>query len=125
VHAQSFSTMTVFDRDGCARARVGEEPPSPDYSRQHFDWRDYLKDTPVAGVPMVPYVRAAYRSSVSKNVKFAISAPLMVNGSWVGVVTGSMTAASTLELPRTNRIGTKDQLTACRASGEARMRGQT
>jgi hypothetical protein len=56
-------------------------------------------------------VRAAYRSSISHLIKFAVSAPLFDEDQWLGVITGSIIAASTLDLPRMKRSETNDQMT--------------
>jgi len=112
-HATRFSTMVALNADGCARARISEEPPSPDYIQRSFDWRDYFggaRGDAVRGSRRA-HVREAYRSSVSQLMKFAVSAPLFEADQWIGVITGSITAASTLEMPRTTRSANSAQTT--------------
>lgn len=112
-YAQGFSTFVVLDAEGCARARVSDEPSPPDYGRRSYNWRDYFASaSPDAEHPEpFPAVRKAYRSSVSQLIKFAVSSPLFEDGKWIGVVTGSMVAASTLELPRMKRSETSERMT--------------
>lgn len=112
-HSQSFSTMVVLDADGCARARVSAEPAPPGYIRNRFDSRDYFAAAheDAAQRTRRTHVRKAYRSSVSQLIKFAVSTPLFEDQKWIGVVSGSITAASTLELPRMRRSETNDRMT--------------
>lgn len=112
-YAQGFSTFVVLDAEGCARARMSDEPSPPNYGRQSYNWRDYFASaSPDAEHPeRLPAVRKAYRSSVSQLIKFAVSSPLFEDGKWIGVVTGSMVAASTLELPRMKRTETSERMT--------------
>jgi eukaryotic-like serine/threonine-protein kinase len=112
-YARKFSTLFVLDADGCARARISEEPMPPDYVRTWYDWHDYFSKA-LARAPQPDHsthVRAAYRSSISQLIKFAVSTALFENGKWVGVITGSKIAASTLGPPRTKRSDTSDQMT--------------
>jgi hypothetical protein len=44
-------------------------------------------------------------------IKFAVSTSLFEGEQWIGVVSGSITAASTLELPRLKRSDSDDRLT--------------
>jgi serine/threonine-protein kinase len=112
-HAKRFSTIVALNSHGCARARIAEEPPPPDYAQRSFDWRDYFGGARADAVrgSRRAHVREAYSSSVSQMMKFAVSAPLFEAGQWVGVVTGSITVASTLEIPRTTRSTTSAQTT--------------
>ncbi len=112
-YASKFSTLFVLDADGCSRARISEEPIYEDYVRTSYDWHDYFSgaQADAARPERATHVRAAYRSSISQLIKFAVSAPLFEDGKWVGVITGSNIAAATLELPRTKRSDTSDQLT--------------
>jgi hypothetical protein len=111
-YAGKFSTLFVLDSDGCSRGRISEEPTPPDYVRTAYDWHDYFSGASADAVrpERSTYVRAAYRSSISQLIKFAVSAPLFEDGKWVGVITGSKIAASTLDLPRTQRSDTSDQM---------------
>jgi hypothetical protein len=112
-YSQSFSTMVVLDADGCARARVSAEPAPPGYIRNRFEWRDYFAaaHADAAQRTRTTHVRKAYRSSVSRLIKFAVSTPLFEDQTWIGVVSGSITTASTLELPRMRRGETNDRMT--------------
>jgi hypothetical protein len=112
-YAASFSTIAVFDVNGCGRARVAEEPPPPlAYLTNRYDWRDYFVGAREDGQQGLrrSWVRHAYRSTVSQLIKFAVSSPLFVDEveapsgrRWIGVVAASMTVASTLQLPRQRR----------------------
>lgn len=112
-YASRFTTLIVLDENGCARARISEEDARPDYVRQSYSWRDYFvgaardADRP----ERITYVRPAYRSSVSQQIKFAVSSPLFEGERWIGVVAGSMVAASTLDLPRMKRSDTTERMT--------------
>ena len=112
-YASRFSTLFVLDADGCSRARISEEPTHQDYVRTVYDWHDYFSGAlaDAARPEHSTHVRAAYRSSISRLIKFAVSTPLFEDGKWVGVITGSKIAASTLDLPRTKRSDTRDQMT--------------
>jgi hypothetical protein len=112
-YAGKFSTLFVMDADGCSRARISEEPTPEEYIRNTYDWHDYFSGAlaDAARPERSTHVRAAYRSSISQLIKFAVSAPLFEGGKWVGVITGSKIVASTLDLPRTNRGATSDQMT--------------
>jgi eukaryotic-like serine/threonine-protein kinase len=112
-YAEKFATLLVLDTAGCPRARISEEPVSPSYVRTSFDWRDYFSSAlaDAERPTRTTHVRKAYRSSVSQLIKFAVSTPLFEDGKWVGVIAGSMTAASTLGLPRMKRSETQDQMT--------------
>jgi hypothetical protein len=112
-YAEKFAGLLVLDADGCSRARISAESTLPQYVRTSYSWRDYfLQSVEDAARPArATHVRKAYRSSVSLLIKFAVSTPLFEAGEWIGVVAGSMTAASTLELPRMKRHETKDQMT--------------
>jgi serine/threonine-protein kinase len=112
-YARKFSTMFVLDSAGCARARISEEPTFPDYVRTTYNWHDYFPAS-LAHAPQPSrsrHVRAAYRSSISHLIKFAVSAPLFEGDKWTGVVTGSIIAASTLDLPRMKRDERSGQMT--------------
>jgi len=112
-YAAKFSTVFVLDADGCSRARLSEEPTHEDYVRTRYDWHDYFSGA-LADAPRPErstHVRAAYRSSISLLIKFAVSTPLFEGEKWVGVITGSKIAASSLELPRTRRRDSNDQMT--------------
>lgn len=112
-YRSSYSTMIVLDVSGCARARVSEEPPTAAYVRQRYDVRDYFAGAKADALTRerTTYVRKAYRSSVSQLIKFAVSTSLFEDDHWVGVVSGSITAASTLELPRMQRSASDPRLT--------------
>ncbi|HKO53145.1 MAG TPA: protein kinase [Polyangiaceae bacterium] len=112
-YASRFATMTVLNTDGCARARISEEPAQPEYARSTYNWRDYFASASRDAVrpERITYVRKAYRSSVSQQIKFAVSSPLFSDGKWLGVVSGSMVAASTLDLPRMKRSETSERMT--------------
>jgi len=118
-----FSTLFVLDSSGCARARSAEDPPSLAFMQRRYDWRSYFSDALPDQKPETTKlgVRKAYRSSVSQLIKFAVSSPIFDTTSsaepapWIGVLAGSLTVASTLELPRTlHKSGgaTSDQVTA-------------
>ena len=112
-YASKFSTLFVLDADGCSRARISEEPTPQNYAQTCYDWHDYFSSA-LAGATWPTrstHVRAAYRSSVSQLIKFAVSTPLFEGDKWVGVITGSKVAASTLGPPRTERSDTSDQMT--------------
>jgi serine/threonine-protein kinase len=112
-YASKFSTLFVMGADGCARARISEELMPPDYVRTWYDWHDYFSKA-LANAPEPDHsthVRTAYRSSISKLIKFAVSTALFEDGKWVGVITGSKIAAATLGPPRTKRMDTSDQMT--------------
>jgi eukaryotic-like serine/threonine-protein kinase len=125
-YADKFSTLLVLDADGCARARFSEEPTPDEYVRTTYDWRDYFSGAlaDAARPERSTHVRAAYRSSVSQLIKFAISAPLFEDGRWIGVVAGGKIAASTLDLPRTKRSDTSDQMTVLIGPFEGERIGQ-
>ncbi len=112
-YRSSYSTMIVLDDRGCARARVSEEPPTVEYVRQRFDVRDYFAGARADAMTRerTTYVRKAYRSSVSQLIRFAVSTSLFEGDEWAGVVSGSITAASTLELPRMQRSRSDPRLT--------------
>jgi serine/threonine-protein kinase len=112
-YADKFSTLFVLDADGCSRARISEERTHEDYVRTTYDWHDYFSGAlaDAARPDRATHVRAAYRSSISQLIKFAVSTALFEDGKWVGVITGSKIAASTLDLPRTKRSDTSDQMT--------------
>jgi len=118
-----FSTLFVLDSSGCARARFAEDPPSLWFMQVRYDWRSYFSDAMPDQKPENAKlgVRKAYRSSVSQLIKFAVSSPIFDTSSgaepapWIGVLAGSLTVASTLELPRTlhqAREAMSDQVTA-------------
>jgi hypothetical protein len=111
-YAEKFSSIAVFDAEGCSRARISDPTP-PEYIRTSYSWRDYFAQSveDAARPARTTHVRKAYRSTISLLIKFAVSTPLFEQGEWIGVVAGSMTAASTLELPRMKRNETKDQMT--------------
>jgi len=96
--ARGFDSMLVLNRWGCPRARVSAEPPSADYVNERFDWRDYFHGAEQAALrgDVSSMVRRAYRSSISQHIKFAVSAPIFRDGIWLGVLSGSITSASTL-----------------------------
>ena len=112
-YAPSFATISVLDAHGCARARISEEPAQPDYVRSTYDWRDYFAGASreAESPERITYVRKAYRSSVSQQIKFAVSSPLFTDGKWVGVLTGAMVATSTLDLPRMKRSQNRERMT--------------
>jgi eukaryotic-like serine/threonine-protein kinase len=112
-YAPRFSTIVVLDADGCARVRISEEPPPANYVRTTYHWRDYfMSASQDAERPeRITYVRKAYRSSVSQLIKFAVSSPLFEDGKWTGVVSGSMVATSTLDLPRMKRRESSERMT--------------
>lgn len=124
-YAGKFSTLFVLDADGCSRARISEEPTREDYVRTTYDWHDYFSgaSADAARPERATHVRAAYRSSISQLIKFAVSAPLFEDGKWVGVITGSKVAASTLDLPRTQRSDASGQLTVLLGPFEGERRG--
>ena len=99
--ARGFDSMLILNRWGCPRARVSADPPSPDYVNERFDWRDYFRGAEQAALrgDVSSMVRRAYRSSISQHIKFAVSAPIFQDGTWLGVVSGSITSASTLNRP--------------------------
>ncbi|HYP99651.1 MAG TPA: protein kinase [Polyangiaceae bacterium] len=111
--AVGFSTVVLLDAEGCPRARISEEPSQPDYVRSSYDWRDYFASAArdAERPERISYVRKAYRSSVSQQIKFAVSRPIFADGSWVGVISGSRVAASTLELPRMKRSESGERMT--------------
>ncbi|HET9955100.1 MAG TPA: hypothetical protein VFQ61_11385, partial [Polyangiaceae bacterium] len=112
-YSSRFATLTVLDEQGCARARISEEAAPAEYARHSYSWRDYFasaaRDAERPG--RITYVRPAYRSSVSQQIKFAVSRPLFEGERWIGVVYGSMVAASTLDLPRMKRSDTSERMT--------------
>jgi eukaryotic-like serine/threonine-protein kinase len=112
-YAGRFATLTVLDENGCARARISEEVAQQDYVQRSFTWRDYFASAARdADRPeRITYVRPAYRSSVSQQIKFAVSSPLFEGERWIGVVAGSMVAAATLDLPRMKRSDNTERLT--------------
>ena len=112
-YANKFSTLFILDADGCSRARISEEPTPREYVRTNYNWRDYFSSAlaDAARPDRTTYVRAAYRSSISQVIKFAVSTPLFEEGKWVGVITGSKVVASTLGPPRSARSDTSDQMT--------------
>jgi hypothetical protein len=112
-YAPRFATVVVLDAEGCARARISEEPHKPDYVRTTYHWRDYFAGASreVDRPERATYVRKAYRSAVSQQIKFAVSSPLFAQNKWIGVVTGSIVAAATLDLPRTKRSETSERMT--------------
>ena len=112
-YAGRFATLTVLDENGCARARIAEEDVRPDYVQHSYGWRDYFASAArdAERPERISYVRPAYRSSVSQQIKFAVSSPLFDGDHWTGVVAGSMVAASTLDLPRMKRSDTTERMT--------------
>jgi hypothetical protein len=114
-----------LDADGCARARISEEPTPPDYGRSSYNWHDYFAGaSPDAVRPeRQPSVRKAYRSSVSQLIKFAVSSPLFAGDRWLGVLTGTMVATSTLELPRMKRRESSERMTVLIGPFEGERRG--
>ncbi len=112
-YAEKFDTLVVVDVNGCARARVAPGVVSLEYIRTSQIWRNYFSaaSEDATRPARSTQVRKAYRSSVSQMIKFAVSTPLFEGEHWVGVVSGSITAAATLGLPRTRRTEIKDQLT--------------
>jgi hypothetical protein len=118
--AKRFATMVALDSSGCARARVAEDPSTLAYIQRRYDWRGYFSDArpDVHPESVAPGVRQAYRSTVSGLIKFAVSTPIFDEGAragsspWIGILTGSFTVASTLELPRTLHPSGSDQITA-------------
>lgn len=125
-YASKFATLFVLDSDGCPRARISEEPAHENYIRTNYDWRDYFASAAAdaARPTRATHARAAYRSSISQLLKFAVSAPLFKDGRWVGVISGSQVAASTLDLPRTKRSDTSDQTTVLIGPFEGERVGQ-
>jgi len=112
-YAAKFATIVLLDAEGCPRARVSEEPAQTDYVRTSFDWRDYFASAARDSErpERITYVRKAYRSSVSQQIKFAVSSPLFADGKWIGVLTGAMVTASTLDLPRMKRSESSERMT--------------
>lgn len=112
-YAPKFSTVVVLDSEGCARARISEEPAQPNYVRFTYNWRDYFDSASQDAQrhERITYVRKAYRSSVSQLIKFAVSSPLIEDGKLIGVISGSMVATSTLDLPRMKRRESSERMT--------------
>lgn len=125
-YAGKFSTLFLLDADGCSRARISEEPTPQDYVQTPYDWHDYFSGASADAVrpERSIHVRAAYRSSISQLIKFAVSTPIFEDGKWVGVITGSKIAAATLDLPRTKRSDTSDQMTVLIGPFEGERVGQ-
>ncbi|HEY3494941.1 MAG TPA: serine/threonine-protein kinase [Polyangiaceae bacterium] len=118
-YAEGFSTLGVHDAAGCARARVAEDASPIDFIKRRFDLRDYFEGArrDAERCEQVPRVRKAYRSSISQLIKFAVSVPLLERNAdggcrFLGVLSGSVLVASTLDLPRTRRASDRDRVTA-------------
>ncbi len=115
--AAGFSTMMALDSSGCARARVSEEEPSLEFIQRHLATRDYFAGAEHdAKLPeRSTWVRKAYRSTVTQQVKFAVSTPLFAPAAghqeFIGVVAGSVTVASTLGLANGRPDPRRDQIT--------------
>jgi len=125
--AQGFDSMQVLNRWGCSRARFPADPSSSNYASERFDWRDYFRGAEQAALrgEVSSMVRRAYRSSISRHIKFAVSAPIFRQGSWVGVVSGSITSASTLNRPY-KRMDSDERMTVLVGAFEGeRIGGQT
>lgn len=112
-YASKFATILVLDTAGCPRARISEDPAQPDYVRSSYDWREYFASAArdAERPERITYVRKAYRSSISQQIKFAVSSPVFAEGKWVGVITGAKVAASTLDLPRMKRSESGERMT--------------
>jgi serine/threonine protein kinase len=112
-YAQRFDTLVVLNTDGCMRARWAHEPNPPGLEKRRFDLRDYFagaRDIAARGQQTVN-VRYVYESSISGRVKFGGSVPLWSNGQWIGVLTGSVTVASTLDIPPLKLAETEHRMT--------------
>lgn len=123
-----FSSLMVLDRFACARARLAEDTAPPALLGHPLNFRDYFLGAALdAQQPArTTWVRNAYVSSVSHLVRFAISTPLLStdagltsaqgaprdNGRFVGALTGSITVASTLDVPGALQRRWHDQITA-------------
>ncbi len=112
-YAPKFATLSLLDTEGCPRVRISEDPAQLDYVRSSYDWRDYFAGAArdAERPERITYVRKAYRSSVSQQIKFAVSSPVFAEGKWIGVIIGAMIAASTLELPRMKRSESSERMT--------------
>jgi hypothetical protein len=117
--ADGFSTFGVNDSSGCLRARIAEDRPTLDHMRRRFDWRDYFEAARTdaeLGMHTVG-IRMAYRSSVSRLVKIALSAPLFSPApgtgqpTFAGVLTGSLVVEATLVLPDRRQMSERDHVT--------------
>ncbi|HYJ11378.1 MAG TPA: protein kinase [Polyangiaceae bacterium] len=113
-YRRHFSAMLLLDRDGCARARASNDVEGLQFIQHHFALRDYFTGAQADAYLRLKrsHVRMAYRSSISKRMRFAVSAPLFEKDRWIGVLSGGITAASTLELPRMRRSENDSRLTA-------------
>jgi serine/threonine-protein kinase len=122
-----FSSLMVLDRFACARARMAEDTALPDFIGHPLNLRDYFLGAALdAQQPTrTTWVRKAYLSSVSHLVRFAISTPLLSNevesasastpraqDRFAGALTGSITVASTLDVPGALQRRWHDQITA-------------
>jgi hypothetical protein len=118
--SRGFSTVAVIDKHGCPRARLSEEPPTAEYIRGAYAWRDYFASARSQAMRASgsPGVRLSYRSIVSQLVKFAISAPLFEGAGdpdparFIGMINGSVTVSSALDLPGIHQNEHRDRLTA-------------
>jgi serine/threonine-protein kinase len=101
-HAQDFDILHVLDTEGCPRAR--SLPPPDGYAHRYLGWRDYYRGAARYGTSGIHdvYIAQVFRSSVSQEVRFSLSAPIFDAGRWVGVVTGGRTVHSMLPLRRTH-----------------------
>jgi hypothetical protein len=130
--AGRFATMVALDSSGCTRARLADDHPSLEFIQRRFDLNDYFEEAKPGAEqpPRRTWVRKAYRSSVSQLIKFAVSTPLFDGASsaspppFIGVLSASLTVASTLELPRMRRGNDLEQLTVVLGPFEGRTSDQ-
>jgi serine/threonine-protein kinase len=93
-HLESFDTLFVLDVEGRPRAHVPERPP--DYFERLFAFRDYFRQAGEIAqhCPSEAYLARAFRSEADGKIKFALAAPLLRDGVWVGAYVGTIQADS-------------------------------
>jgi eukaryotic-like serine/threonine-protein kinase len=98
-YARGFDSLIVLNTSGCVRARHPQVARDP---RLYFGDRDYFQGAERAARrgEGSSYVARAFRSRVSQEIRFALSAPLLEHGEWIGVVAATITARSTLDASR-------------------------
>jgi hypothetical protein len=95
-YARGFDSVIVLNASGCVRARHPQVARDP---KLYFGDRDYFQGAERAARrgEASSYVARAFRSRDSQEIRFAVSAPLLEHGEWIGVVAATITARSTLE----------------------------
>jgi Protein kinase domain len=119
-YARGFDTLQLLDPMGCPRGRF--PVPPGDYAQRWFGWRDYFLGATRFGEAgkLAVHVGPVFRSTVSGEVRFSLSAPLFVptlppalpGQVFAGVASAGTTVDTTFTLPAVVGTQTHDRVTA-------------